>query len=207
MASLVRPLCAAVFALTMAGAGCAMQPVDARTLTPSVPQPVDTRRVEIPLYIILDPLKLPDLMTATGQGVKPIEVSGLHAFVERDLKKTLSQVFSSVTVAPPSAPAPQGLFFTGEVLVSALSTYAGPPAPGSSAAGAYPRIQWSLHIRAYGAPADAFVYQGTAQSKVPISSVRETSPAFQSMFEDALARLIAHLDAQKVYERLSRTGR
>ena len=68
-------------------------------------------------------------------------------------------------------------------------------------------MQWSLHIRAYGAPADAFVYQGTAQSRVPITSVRETSPAFQSMFEDALVRLVAHFDAQKAYERLSRTGR
>ena len=207
MHSLVRPLHAAVFALLMAGAGCAMQPVDARSLTPNVPQPVDTRRIEIPLYIILDPVKLPDTLAAQGKGVKPIEVSGLHAFVERDLQKTLSQVFASVTVAPPSAPAPTGLFFTGEVLVSALTTYAGPPAPGSSAAGAYPRMQWSLHIRAYCAPADAFVYQGTAQSRVPITSVRETSPAFQSMFEDALVRLVAHFDAQKAYERLSRTGR
>jgi len=207
MLRLVRPLCAAVFALVMAGAGCSMQPVDARSLTPSVPQPIETRRIEIPLYIILDPVKLPEVLTAQGKGVKPIEVSGLHAFVERDLQKTLSQVFSSVTVAPPSAPAPTGLFFTGEVLVSGLSTYAGPPAPGTTAAGAYPRMQWSLHIRAYGAPADAFVYQGTAQGKVAITSVRETSPAFQSMFEDALLRLLAHFDAQKVYERLSRTGR
>lgn len=203
----VRPLRAAVLALMLSGLGCAMQPVDARTLTPNVPQPADTRRIEIPLYIILDPLKLPEVMMAQGNGVKPIEVLGLHAFVERDLHKTLSQVFASVTVAPPSAPAPSGLFFTGEVLVSALSTYAGPPAAGSSTAGAYPRMQWSLHIRAYGAQADAFVYQGTAQGLVPITSVRETAPAFQSMFEDALTRLVAHLDGQKVYDRLSRTGR
>lgn len=207
MTALVRPLRAAVFALAMMGLGCAMQPVDARTLTPNVPQPADTRRIEIPLYIILDPVKLPDTLIAQGQGVKPIEVSGLHAFVERDLQKTLSQVFASVTVAPPSAPAPAGLFFTGEVLVSALSTYAGPPAPGSTAAGAYPRMQWSLHIRAYGAPADAFVYQGTAQGTVPITTVRATAPAFQSLFEDALVRLLAHFDGQKAYERLSRTGR
>ncbi len=203
----VRPLRAAILALMLSGLGCAMQPVDARTLTPNVPQPADTRRIEIPLYIILDPLKLPEVMMAQGNGVKPIEVMGLHAFVERDLQKTLSQVFASVTVAPPSAPAPSGLFFTGEVLVSALSTYAGPPAAGSSTAGAYPRMQWSLHIRAYGAPADAFVYQGTAQGLVPVTSVRETAPAFQSLFEDALARLVAHLDGQKVYDRLSRTGR
>ena len=202
-----RSFRAVFFALLMATAGCAMQPVDARVLTPNVPQPLDTRRVEIPLYIILDPVKLPDAMTAQGQGVKPIEVTGLHAFVERDLQKTLSQVFSSVTVAPPSAPAPKGLFFTGEVLISALSTYAGPAAPGGSTPGAYPRIQWSLHIRAYGAPADAFVYQGTAQRKIPVTPVRETSPAFQSMFEDALVRLMAHFDHQKAYERLSRTGR
>ena len=142
----------------MATAGCAMQPVDAGVLTPNVPQPLDTRRVEIPLYIILDPVKLPDSMTAQGAGVKPIEVIGLHAFVERDLQKTLSQVFSSVIVAPPSAPAPSGLFFTGEVQVQSLSTYAGPAAPGSTSSGAFARMQWSLHIRAYGAPADAFVY-------------------------------------------------
>jgi hypothetical protein len=204
---MARPLRVALLALVMATAGCAMQPVDARTLTPNIPQPLDTRRIEIPLYIVLDPVKLPDAMTATGQGVKPIEVTGVHAFVERDLQKALSQVFASVTVAPPSAPAPSGIFFTGEVLVGSLSTYAGPPAPGSTTAGAYARMQWSLRIRAYGAPADAFVYQGTAQGKVGVTSVRETGPAFQSMFEDALYRLIAHMDNQKVYEKLSRTGR
>jgi hypothetical protein len=204
---MVRPLRAAFLALVMAVAGCAMQPVDARSLTPNVPQPLDTRRIEIPLYIILDPVKLPDAMTAAGPGVKPIEVSGLHAFVERDLHKTLSQVFAIVTVAPPSAPAPTGIFFTGEVLITSLSTYPGPPAPGTTEAGAFARMQWGLRIRAYGAPADAFVYQGTAQGRVAITSVRETSPAFQSMFEDALARLMANMDAQKIYERLSRTGR
>ncbi len=204
---MARPLRAALLALVMATAGCAMQPVDARALTPNVPQPLDTRRIEIPLYIVLDPVKLPDAMTATGQGVKPIEVTGVHAFVERDLQRALSQVFVSVTVAPPSAPAPAGIFFTGEVLINSMSTYAGPPAPGTTAAGAYARMQWSLRIRAYGAPADAFVYQGTAQGRVAVTSVRETGPAFQSMFEDALYRLIAHLDNQKVYEKLSRTGR
>lgn len=204
---MIRPLRATFLALVMAASGCAMQPVDARSLSVNVPQPLDTRRIEIPLYIVLDPVKLPDAMTATGQGVKPIEVTGLHAFVERDLQRALSQVFASVTVAPPSAPAPAGIFFTGEVLINSLSTYAGPPAPGSTVAGAYARMQWSLHVRAYGAPADAFVYQGTAQGKVAIGSVRDTAPAFQSMIEDALARLMAHMDAQKVYERLSRTGR
>jgi len=191
----------------MMGLGCAMRPVDARTLTPAVPQPIDTRRIEIPLYIILDPVKLPEGMIAQGQGVKPIEVNGLHAFVERDLQRALSQVFASVTVAPPSQPAPTGVFFTGEVLINTLSTYGGPPAPGTSTAGAHARMQWSLHIRAYGAPADAFVYQGTAQGTLAITSTRQTAPAFQSMFEDALSRLMAHMDAQKIYERLSRTGR
>ena len=204
---MVRPASATLLAFVMAVAGCAMQPVDARRLTLSVPQPLDTRRIEIPLYIVLDPVKLPNDMTAGGQGVKPVEVTGLHAFVERDLQKALSQVFASVTVAPPSQPAPSGIFFTGEVLVNTLSTFAGPPAPGTSKPGAHARMQWSLHIRAYGAPADAFVYQGTAQGTVAITSVRETSPAFQSMFEDALGRLMANMDAQKVYERLSRTGR
>ncbi len=200
---------AVLLGLTMAlvGAGCAMRPVDAGVLTPKVPQPLDTRRIEIPLYIVLDPVKLPDSMTATGQGVKPIEVTGLHSFVERDLQKALSQVFASVTVAPPSAPAPTGIFFTGEVLIGSLTTFTGPPPAGSTTPGAYARMQWSLRIRAYGAPADAFVYQGTAQGTVPVVSVRETSPAFQSMIEDALARLMANLDAQKVYEKLSRTGR
>lgn len=202
-----RPFRAAFLALVMGLAGCAMQPVDARSLTPNVPQPLDTRRIEIPLYIILDPVKLPDVMTATGQGVKPIEVTGLHAFIERDLQKTLSQVFASVTVAPPSQPAPTGVFFTGEVLITSLSSYAGPPAPGTNEAGAFARMQWGLRVRAYGAPADAFVYQGTAQGRVAITSVRKTGPAFQSMFEDALVRLMAHMDAQKIYERLSRTGR
>jgi hypothetical protein len=198
---------AALLALVVAVAGCAMAPVDARVLSPNLPQPQDTRRIEIPLYIILDPAKLPDSMTATGQGVKPIEVSGLHSFVERDLQKTLSQVFARVVVAAPSAPAPAELFFTGQVLINSLTTFTQPLAPGSADSGVYMRMQWSLHVRAYGAPADAFVYQGTAQGSKPITSVRETSPAFTSLLEDALSRMLAHFDGQKAYDRLSRTGR
>ena len=204
MPSLVRTT---LLALVMGSVGCAMQPVDARSLVPQVPQPIDTRRIELPLYIVLDPLKLPDTMTAGGTGVKPVEVTGLHAFVERDLQKALSQVFASVTVAPPGTPAPTGIFFTGEVLINSLTTVVGPPAPGTDTGGAQARMQWSLHIRAYGAPADAFVYQGTAQGAVAITSTRATAPAFQSMLEDALVRLMASMDAQKIYERLSRTGR
>ena len=113
---MIRPLRAAFLALVMAVAGCAMQPVDARSLAPNVPQPLDTRRIEIPLYIVLDPVKLPDVMTATGQGVKPIEVTGLHAFVERDLQRALSQVFARVVVAQPSMPAPAELFLGTGVL-------------------------------------------------------------------------------------------
>lgn len=198
---------AALLALVMAVAGCAMSPVDARVLSPSVPQPQDTRRLEQPLYIVLDPAKLPDAMLATGQGVKPIEVTGLHAFVERDLQKTMSQLFARVVVAPPSMPAPAELFFTGQVLVNSLTTFTQPVAPGSADQGVFVRMQWSLHIRAYGAPADAFVYQGTAQSTKPIVSVRETSPAFNSLIEDALLRLVAHWGAQQAYDRLARTGK
>lgn len=198
---------AGALALVLAVAGCAMSPVDARALSPKLPQPQDTRRLEIPLYIILDPAKLPDAMTATGPGIKPIEVSGLHSFVERDLHKTLSQVFSRVVVAPPSTAAPSELFFTGMVLINSLTSLVQPVAPGSKEQGVFIRMQWSLHVRAYGAPADAFVYQGTAQSTKPITSTRETSEAFNSLLEDALSRMLAHFDGQKSYDRLSRTGR
>lgn len=184
-----------------------MSPVNARDLNPNVPQPQDTRRLEQPLYIVLDPAKLPDSMLATGQGVKPIEVSGLHAFVERDLQKTMTQLFARVVVAQPSMPAPSELFFTGEVLINSLTTFTQPVAPGSADKGVFIRMQWSLHVRAYGAPADAFVYQGTSQSTRPIVSVRETGPAFNSLLEDALSRLVAHWGAQQAYDRLARTGR
>jgi len=201
------PVRAALLALVMAFAGCAMAPVDARSLSPAVPQPADTRRLEIPLYLVLDATKFPDGMTASGPGVKPIEVTGLHAFVERDLQKALSQVFAKVVVAQPSMPAPAELFFTGQVLINSMTTLTQPVAPGSAEQAVFVRMQWSLHIRAYGAPADAFVYQATAQSTKPIVSVRETGPAFASLFEDALSRLLAHWAAQQAYDRLARTGK
>lgn len=197
----------ALLALSMALAGCGMSPVDARGLEPRVPQPQDMRRLETPLYLILDTNKLPDAMFATGQGVKPIEVTGLHSFVERDLYKTMSQLFSRVVVAPPSMPAPAELFFTGQVLINSLTTFTQPVAPGSQEQAVFIRMQWSLHIRAYGAPADAFVYQATAQSTVPITNVRSTNPAYQSLVEDAMQRLLAHWAQHQAYDRLSRTGK
>lgn len=200
--TLLRP---ALFALVLAVAGCSMQPARVDQMETKIPQPGELRRIEYPLFVILDPAKLADTMTAYGQGVKPIEVRGLHTFVERDLQRTMSQLFTSVVVAPPTTPAPQGIFLTGEVLVNSLSSFSGTRGPGTPA-GVYLRMQWSFRIRAYGAPADAFVYQGTAESTVPVTSTRDTQAAVQSLLEDALRRLVTHYDGQKAYERMARLG-
>lgn len=201
----MTPLRSALLALALSLAACSMQPVHVGEMETKIPQPTELRRIEHPLFIILDPAKLPDTMTAYGQGVKPIEVDGLHAFVQRDLQRTMSQLFTTVTVAPPTTPAPQGIFLTGEVLVNSMSSYVGTRGPGTPQ-GVYVRMQWSFRIRAYGAPADAFVYQGTAESTAPVVSVRDTQAAFQTLFEDALRRLVAHYDGQKAYDRMARLG-
>jgi hypothetical protein len=91
------------------------------------------------------------------------------------------------------------------VLVNSMSTYVGTRGP-NTPSGVYVRMQWSFRIRAYGAPADAFVYQGTAESTVPITATRDTHLAFQSLFEDALRRVVAHYDGQKAFDRMSRIG-
>jgi hypothetical protein len=182
-----------------------MHPVHIDEMETRIPQPGELRRIEYPLFIILDPAKLPDTMTAYGQGVKPIEVYGLHSFVSRDLQRTMSQLFTTVTVAPPSTPAPTGVFLTGEVLVNSMSSFVGTRGP-NTPSGVYVRMQWSFRIRAYGAPADAFIYQGTAESTMPITSTKSTQPALQSLVEDALQRLVAHYDGQKAYDRMARIG-
>lgn len=195
----------ALFALALALAGCSMQPAYVDAMETRIPQPAELRRIEHPLYIILDPAKLPDVLTAYGQGVKPIEIRGLHTWVQRDMQRTMSQLFTNVTVAPPSLPAPDGIFLTGEVLVNSLGTFVGTRGPGTPQ-GVYVRMQWSFRIRAYGAPADAFVYSGTAESTYPITKTNETQPAMQSMLEDALQRVVAHYDGQKAYDRMARLG-
>ena len=195
----------ALLALALVAAGCSMKPVHVDAMETKIPQPGELRRIEYPLFVILDPAKLADSMTALGQGVKPIDVHGLHTFVQRDLQRTMSQLFTSVIVAPPTTPAPQGIFLTGEVLVNSLSSFTGTRGPGTPS-GVYVRMQWSFRIRAYGAPADAFVYQGTAESTVPITSTRDTQPALQSLFEDGLRRLVTHYDTQRAYDRMARIG-
>lgn len=201
----MTPLRPVLLALALALTGCSMRPVDVTAMETKIPQPTELRRIEIPLFVILDPAKLPDAMTAYGQGVKPIEVSGLHTFVERDLQRTLGQLFTNVRVAPPTTAAPDGIFLTGEVLVNSLQSFSGTRGPGTPS-GVYVRMVWSFRVRAYGAPADAFVYQGTAESTVPINAVGDTQGAFQSLLEDALRRLITHYDGQKAYDRMARLG-
>ncbi len=199
----LRPV---LLALALAAAGCSMQPARVDQMETKIPQPGELRRIEYPLFVILDPAKLADTMTALGSGVKPIDVIGLHTWVQRDLQRTMSQLFTSVIVAPPTTPAPQGIFLTGEVLVNSLSSFTGTRGAGTPS-GVYVRMQWSFRIRAYGAPADAFVYQGTAESTVPINSTRDTQAALQSLLEDALRRLVTHYDSQKAYDRMARIGK
>ena len=202
----MRRLRPVLLALTLAAAaGCAMQPVHVSEMETRIPQPKELRRIEHPLFVVLDPAKLPDSMTAVGDGVKPIEVHGLHTFVQRDLQRTMSQLFTTVTVAPPSTPAPSGIFLTGEVLVNSMSTFVGTRGP-NTPSGVYVRMQWSFRVRAYGAPADAFIYQGTAESTVPITATRDTQQALQTLFEDGLRRVVAHFDGQSAHDRIARLG-
>lgn len=195
----------ALLALALVATGCSMHPARVDQMETKIPQPGELRRIEYPLFVILDPAKLADTMTVLGSGVKPIDVVGIHTWVQRDLQRTMSQLFTSVVVAPPTTPAPQGIFLTGEVLVNSMSSFVGTRGPGTPS-GVYVRMQWSFRIRAYGAPADAFVYQGTAESTVPVNSTRDTQAALQSLFEDALRRLVTHYDSQKAYDRMARIG-
>ncbi|MFY0541064.1 hypothetical protein [Nannocystis pusilla] len=57
-----------MLALAVAVAGCSMHPVYVAEMETKIPQPGELRRIEYPLFIILDPAKLPDTMTALGQG-------------------------------------------------------------------------------------------------------------------------------------------
>ncbi len=188
MASL-RMVAVALVAL----AGCMpMAPVYVSHLTVAPPTLMVAKKAPAPLYIVLDPAKVPDKVVIAGGELKPVDVFELHTFVRRDLKRAMEAFFHKVEVVGPEfAPPPRA--WVADVRVDNLAlavNKAADPSARYVAAQIFGQMTWAFALRRVEADEYAYSFAGTSVGTYSMANVADTPRAFASAFEVAVASMV-----------------
>jgi hypothetical protein len=153
-------------------------------VTAKPPSLLVAEKIERPLYLVLDPAKVPDsfdLVTSAGDQFKLTE---FQKFVSRDLRQALMAYFSNVEVVNSPSLLPSTPHIVGDIKVDRVQLHA-LPVGGLT----YVKIEmnWALAFRPNEATEYAFSFAGTGTSS-------ESYPTFEAgcgqMVEDSIAGMI-----------------
>jgi len=88
------------------GGSAGAQQLSLRTLSPAPPLPLVGHKSSLPLYLVLDPVKVPAQMPVLVNGANlGASLVDMNLFVTRDLKRAFESYFAQVSVvAPAQAP-------------------------------------------------------------------------------------------------------
>lgn len=124
------------------------------------PPASSARKLDVPLVIVLDPSRVRDRWKMRADE-RTFELTDFRAFVSRDLRAAFAEYFSDVRVVAPDAPDPVAPFVRADVNVDDVSMH---ERVTNGYSYAKLGMRWSLTMRASGATAAAFTYQGVAAS-------------------------------------------
>jgi hypothetical protein len=146
--------------------GCVMAPVHVKTLTVQPPSLMVARKVERPLFIVLDPAKVPDTVIIPEDELKEIQVYEVQEFVRRDLKLAMESFFTHVEVVDPSHPLPPA-HVRADVKINKLgmrvSKVMNTHNASQVAAGIYGEMTWGFALRPVEAEEYLFSYAGASK--------------------------------------------
>lgn len=121
------------------------------------------KKIDLPLVIVLDPAKVP----ASWPLHKKYAVADWSTFVSRDLKKSMENYFSTVTVLAPGAPMPDGPHLMADVKIDRVQLR---PIDMGGLTYNVMEMQWGFALRASDADSYLFSFAGTANSKETYAS-------------------------------------
>lgn len=149
------------------------------------------RKIERPLFIVLDPAKLKDVWTletsacaTTTDGCETFKLFDVQQFVRRDLKAALEHYFTSVTVVDSSKALPSTPHVVGDVKIDQIKLHAL-----SRGMLTYQIIEmtWGFGLRPSDKADYTYSFAGTAESK-------DSYPTFEAgcaqLIEDAIPAML-----------------
>ncbi len=200
------PLAALTYAaLTLVVTGCAfgesaMRPVDVGELSVRPPRMMVAEKISAPLLIVLDPRDVPDEVLVERDGVKPVRVTNLRAFVREDLRRAMLGYFDVVEVVSPGrAGATRGAHVLGRVRVQRLEMFVAEEQGAPRVLGG---MQWSFALLVPGEDEFTFSWAGTSRGSYGLTDVRETSQMVESTLSAAITQMLEGYIARKVQRTL-----
>ncbi len=176
--------------------GCglsSMPPVHTASLRPAPASVLVMRRVSTPLYIVLDPRRVPDSYVVPQDVMKAITIHEVRAFVSQHLVHTMRNFFENVYVV-----GPEDRIDSGHVMWVAIDSFgSGADAAyytsGVMGARFYGSMTWSVAIRPSGGDDFIFSHSDTATGDFAGVHVSHSGPVFESTYRVALERLVSNL--------------
>ena len=197
-----------VIALAVAGmSSCAMAPVRVSQLQVTPPSLLVARKASRPLFIVLDPSKVPDSVVIPEDELKEIQVFELHAFVKRDLKRAMENFFDRVEVVPPDFKFPDGAFVRADVRVDRVTARVVKAVEvgdaSNVAAQIFGEMTWAYALRPSEAPDYLYSFAAASKGKYSMTHVSETPKLFASTFEVAISELVEGMVDKGIPEKVT----
>jgi hypothetical protein len=186
-----RALSVVFFGVTLALAGCASG-IHVDTLSPKPAKLMVATKVDVPLYIVLDSAKVQDVYQVDGFGT----VSGMHAFVERDVRGIMSEYFSDVKVISSASGASGDKFVLADVSIVRLTKQT---VVRAGVGHKILELNWNFALRTNDAQDYMFSFAGIAQSEAPAKSLAEVGTR---LIENSLTGLLDEWAASDAFSKL-----
>ena len=138
------------------------------------------KKIDVPLVLVLDPAKVQDSWPMH----KKYAVADWSSFVSRDLKSSMENYFSTVTVLAPGDAMPDGPHLVADVKIDRVQLR---PIETGGLTYNVMQMQWGFAVRAAGAEDYLFSFAGTASSKETYASALD---GLGQLIESAIGGLL-----------------
>ena len=166
----------------------------------SPPMPLVAQKSPRPLYIVLDPARVPDVMPVLVNGVNQGgQMGNMHLFVVRDIQRAFASYFDHVSVVAPGQAPTSGDALIVDVRLDRLATVSQVIQHRSWVeVMGRPSLNWAVGLRA--ANANEFIWSFAGSSQGDLTNNPQVM--YQSLFEHAVMDMLKDYAQQHVQERL-----
>ena len=162
------------------GLACCAGPVDVKTLSPKPPTIMVAKKLEVPLYIVLDPTRVkPEYAAPRIEKLK-----NMQSFVTRDLTRVMGEYFSEVKIVSSASEAPKERAVIADVKVDEFKSET---AILSGNGYTVLVMTWSFAIRTSDSEDYLFSFAGIAKSE---PNQKSFDDAVTNLIENALTGLL-----------------
>jgi hypothetical protein len=166
----------------------------------SPPMPLVAQKSPRPLYIVLDPARVPDVMPVLVNGVNQGgQMGNMHLFVVRDIQRAFASYFDHVSVVAPGQAPTSGDALIVDVRLDRLATVSQVIQHRSWVeVMGRPSLNWAVGLRAANASEFIWSFAGSSQGDL----TNNPQVMYQSLFEHAVMDMLKDYAQQHVQERL-----